>query len=261
MEEHCGLMREIIIAADKNELSKIAAERFVDIATAAIREQGRFVVALSGGSTPKSLNNLLASDGFRNRIDWNKVTFFFGDERDVPPDADESNFRMANETLFTPLGIAKEKVYRWQTELNDADQTVSEYKKCLSNFFGPGSAKELPVFDLILLGMGPDGHTASLFPYTKALHETVESVSKNWIEKLQTWRFTFTFPIINNAANIIFLAAGAEKADALKKVVEDTQDCEQFPSQCVVPRNGKLVWLVDSAAARDLDKNILTIHN
>jgi 6-phosphogluconolactonase len=254
-------MREIIVTKDKDELSKLAAERFIDIATGSIDEQGRFVVALSGGSTPKSLNNLLASDDFRNRIDWNKVGFFFGDERDVPPDAEESNFRMANESLFTPLGIADDNIFRWRTELHDADKTVSKYQGELNSFFGLKSDGEFPVFDLILLGMGPDGHTASLFPHTKTLQEMIKPVAKNWVEKLQTWRFTFTFPTINNAANVIFLAAGSEKADVLKKVVDGPQNCEQFPSQCVKPHNGKLVWLVDSAAASQLDNNILTIHN
>jgi 6-phosphogluconolactonase len=254
-------MREIIVAADKNELSQIAAENFIDIAAAAIDERDRFVVALSGGSTPTSVNNLLVSNDFRNRIDWNKAVFFFGDERDVPPDAYESNFRMANETLFTPLEIAGENIFRWPTELHDADKTVSEYQRLLSECFGLKSESEFPVFDLILLGMGPDGHTASLFPHTKALKETAAPVAKNWVEKLQTWRFTFTFPIINNAANVVFLTSGDEKANALKRVIEGSQDCDELPSKCVEPHNGKLVWLVDSAAAAYLGKNILTIHN
>jgi 6-phosphogluconolactonase len=254
-------MREIIVAADKEELSKIAAEKFIDVAATAIDEKNRFVVALSGGSTPKSVNNLLVSKDFRNRMDWNKVVFFFGDERDVPPDAEESNFRMANETLFRPLGIADENIFRWPTDLHDADKTVNEYQKSLRDFFGLKSDSEFPIFDLVLLGIGPDGHTASLFPHTRALKETAALAAKNWVEKLQTWRFTFTFPTINNATNVIFLASGNEKADALKKVIEGPQDCEELPSQCVTPRNGILVWLVDSAAASYLDKNIPTIHN
>lgn len=254
-------MHEIIVAAGKNELSRIAAERFIEIAVSAIGENGRFAVALSGGSTPRSLFNLLATEEFRTRIDWNKVYFFFGDERDVPPDADESNFRMANETLFLPLGIDESNIFRWKTELNNADKTVSEYQRALIDFFDLNGTDEFPVFDLILLGIGPDGHTASLFPYTEALHETAKTVTKNWVEKLRTWRFTLTFPTINNASKLLFLASGDEKADILKKILEGPQNCEQLPSQCVKPNNGKLIWLMDSAAAKSLDNNDLPIHN
>jgi len=252
-------MREVVVAKDKTELTQIAAERFVDIAETAIVKTDRFAVALSGGSTPRALYSLLSS-AFQDAIDWNKVFFFFGDERDVLSDDDESNFRMARETLFRPLLIADSNVFRWRTDLNDVDKTVDDYQKHLTDQFDLSSG-EFPVFDLILLGMGPDGHTASLFPETEALNETERTVTKNRVEKLNTWRFTFTFPTINSAKNVMFLATGDEKADVLKQVLEGLKNCSLLPSQCVDPQNGNLVWLVDSTAASLLDKGTVTIHN
>lgn len=252
-------MREIVVAKDKAELKQIAAERFVDIAQTAIAENGRFAIALSGGSTPRALYSLLSSS-FRDALEWSKVFFFFGDERNVQPDDDDSNFRMARETLFGPLLIANSNIFRWRTELNGANKTVDDYQKQLTDLFDLSSGK-FPVFDLILLGMGPDGHTASLFPETTALDEAKASVAKNWVEKLNTWRFTFTFPTINCAKNIMFLAAGDEKAEVLRQVFEGPKDCSLLPSQCVDPQNGSLVWLIDSAAAYLLDKSVGTIHN
>lgn len=252
-------MREIIVAKDKAELNRIAAKKFIEIATTAVNKNGRFAVALSGGSSPRALYSLLSAS-FREAVDWNKVFFFLGDERDVPPDSDESNFRMADETLFVPLNVSERNVFRWKTELNGPDETVNNYKRSLTEFFGLKSG-DFPTFDLILLGMGPDGHTASLFPNTEALNETNETVTKNWVEKLNTWRFTFTFPTINAAKNVMFLAAGDEKADVLKEVLEGPTDCRRLPSQCINPLNGRLVWLIDSEAAKHLSNDILTIHN
>lgn len=252
-------MREIVVAKDKAELTQIAAERFVNIAETAIVKTGRFAVALSGGSTPRTLYSLLSS-AFQVAIDWNKVFFFFGDERNVPPDDEESNFRMANETLFKPLSISDSNIFRWQTELNDVNITIDSYKQALTGFFNLNAGK-FPIFDLILLGMGPDGHTASLFPDTDALDETEDMICKNWVEKLKIWRFTFKFSTINRAKNIMFLAAGAEKAEILKQVLEGPKNCRLLPSQCVDPQNGDLVWLVDSAAASLLHKSVVTIHN
>lgn len=252
-------MREIIVAKDKAELNQIAAKKFIELAKTAVNKNDRFAVALSGGSTPRALYSLLAAS-FREAVDWNKVFFFFGDERDVLPNDDESNFRMANETFFKPLDVSEQHIFRWKTELNDPDKTVDEYERSLDVFFYLKSG-EFPVFDLILLGMGPDGHTASLFPNTEALNETSRIVAKNWVEKLNTWRFTFTFSTINNAKNVMFLVAGEEKAEVLKQILEEPKNCAILPSQCVAPANGKLVWHVDSSAAKLLSNNILTIHN
>jgi len=236
-----------------NKLNYFAAEKFVEIANKAIEENGRFTVALAGGSTPKSLYQLLASDSFKNQIDWTKVFFFFGDERNVSPDSEESNFRMANESLFAPLQISDENIFRWQTELKDAERTAEDYEVSVTVFFALPEDK-LPRFDLILLGMGDDGHTASLFPFTEALKEGKKNVVVNWVEKLNTNRLTFTYPTINNASNVIFLVSGESKAEALKEILEGKCQPEKYPAQSVKPENGELFWLVDDKAAAFLDR-------
>ncbi len=237
------------------DLNNFAAEKFVELADQAIKEHGQFTVALAGGSTPKSLYQLLASKTFRDKIEWSRVSFFFGDERHVPPDDPQSNFRMANETLFQPLKILKKNIFRWIAEEKFAEIVADDYELWIWKVF---TDKELhteedgddePSFDLILLGMGADGHTASLFPFTEALRETDKIAVANYVEKLQTTRLTLTFPVINNAANIIFLVAGADKAAILHEVLEGEFEPEKLPSQSVKPNNGKLLWLVDDKAA------------
>lgn len=238
-------MQEIVVARDKDELNALAAAKFVEIANSAITNSGRFTVALAGGSTPKSLYRLLAGSEFKDKIDWAKVFFFFGDERYVPPTDTESNFRMARETLFDPLRTPVENIFRWPTESASAEQAAEEYEKTLRNFFS-GS----PRFDLVLLGVGADGHTASLFPYTEALIETSRSAVSNWVEKLGACRLTMTFPMLNSAANIIFLVAGEEKAPVLKEILGGEYLPEKYPAQGINPGNSNLYWLLDEAAAR-----------
>ncbi len=246
------------------ELNQFAAEKFIEIGNAAIEERNEFIVALAGGSTPKALYQLLASENYKNKIDWSKVFFFFGDERNVPLDDAESNFRMANETLFEPLEISEFNINRWNTEENDLNKIAESYEdRLIIGFSYAASNEELkpksfnlneeniefPRFDLILLGMGTDGHTASLFPFTPALNETKKTAVANYVEKLNSWRFTLTFPVINNAANIIFLVKGEDKAGTLKKVLEGEFEPQKFPSQNVRPSDGNLFWLADSSAA------------
>ncbi len=242
-------MKKVIIAKDSDELNKIAAGKFVSIARNTLKKKDKFTVALAGGSTPKSLYNLLASDEFRSQIDWKKVFFFFGDERNVLPDSDESNFRMANENLLKPLQISPENIFRWETELEDAEKIAENYEKTIEEFFNLAE-NEFPRFDLILLGMGEDGHTASLFPFSRALRETKRIAVVNFVEKLNTNRLTFTFPTTNNASNIIFLISGAAKANALKEILEGESQPEKFPAQNVSLKNGNLFWLIDAPAAR-----------
>lgn len=232
------------------QLNLFAAEKFVEIAEQAIKRQrhSRMTVALAGGSTPKSLYRLLAGDQFRDKIDWRRVKFFFGDERNVLPDDADSNFRMANENLLQPLQIEDENIYRWQTELQNAEQIAAEYASEIEDFFESNQ----PRFDLILLGMGADGHTASLFPFTDALHETEKIAVVNRVEKLDTTRFTLTFPIINNARNVIFLVKGADKAEVLRDVLQGEPQPDKLPSQNVKPQNGELFWLLDDEAAEFL---------
>ncbi|MGI8788397.1 MAG: 6-phosphogluconolactonase [Pyrinomonadaceae bacterium] len=236
------------IFSDIEQMNFFAAENFVGIADYAINRRGRFTVALSGGSTPKSLFRLLTSEKFSSRIDWSKTFFFFGDERNVLPDNTESNFRMASENLFQTLKIADENIFCWQTELGDAEKIAEDYERKIIEFFNLKNSN-LPRFDLILLGMGADGHTASLFPFSPALFETEKIAVANPVEKLNTTRLTLTFPVINNAANIIFLVSGAEKAAALKEILEGKRKPEKFPAQNVQPKNGNLLWLLDEKSA------------
>ena len=246
---------------DIESLNNFAAERFVEIAKESIEKRKSFVVALAGGSTPKSLYQLLASDKFKDKIDWSKVFFFFGDERNVLPEDPESNFRMINESLFERLQIPDTggfrwkdtNIIRWNTETKDVNEVAEDYETAIYVFFALDEEERFPRFDLILLGMGADGHTASLFPFTEALHNTEKIAVANYVEKLQTTRLTFTFSTINNAANIIFLVAGAEKAETLKKVLQGEFQPLKFPSQNVRPKNGELLWLIDAQCGKIIE--------
>lgn len=235
----------IKIFDDAEQLNRFAAEKFVEIADEAIENRGQFTVALAGGSTPKSLYQLLASNDFQSKINWKPIFFFFGDERNVAPDSDESNFKMVNETLLEPLNIDVDKIYRWHVEREIQKKIGDDYAEDIKYFF-----RGFPNFDLILLGMGNDGHTASLFPFTEALKETEKLAVANRVEKLDTTRFTLTFPVINNARNVIFLVKGADKAETLRTVLQGEFQPEKYPSQNVKPTSGNLFWLVDREAAR-----------
>ena len=241
----------IQIFPNLTELNNFAAEKFIEIGNSAIKERNKFTVALAGGSTPKSLYRLLTSSEYKNKIEWEKVFFFFGDERNVSPENDECNFKMANDNLLEPLRIDAKNIFRWQTELQDPEKIAGNYAQTIKDFFNLNE-NEFPRFDLILLGMGDDGHTASLFPLTEALKETERIAVSNRVEKLDTTRLTFTFPTINNAANIIFLVSGAAKAETLQKVLQDEFQPEKFPSQAIQPKNGNLFWLIEESAARFL---------
>lgn len=244
------MLKNLVVSEDLQTLGRRAAEMFVRVGNEAIERTNRFTVALSGGSTPKLLFQTLAGADFRGRIDWTKTRFFFGDERFVPPDSAQSNYGSARDNLFEPLRIAPENIFRWRTQLASAAEAALDYEKTLIDFFQTA----LPRFDLILLGLGADGHTASLFPETAALNETQKIVVANRVEKLQTCRLTFTFPLINNAANVVFLVSGAEKAETLKTVLEGEFEPQKLPAQAVKPRDGDLFWFADEAAARLLTR-------
>ena len=228
---------------DTRDLFNFAADKFIELANAAIAERGKFIVALAGGSTPKELYKLLAT----KNLAWEKVLFFFGDERNVPIDSDESNYKTANETLFKPLNINPNNIYRWQTELDTPEKIAADYAEKVNNF--------APKFDLILLGIGNDGHTASLFPHTAALHEIEKSAVENWVEKLNAWRFTLTFKTVNNARNIIFLVKGDDKAEVLDAVLQGEFRPGELPSQNVKPNNGEVLWLSDENAVKLLRRD------
>jgi 6-phosphogluconolactonase len=250
---------------DIEELNRFAAERFVEIANGAIEKNGRFTVSLAGGSTPKALYRLLASPEFANKTDWSKVFFFFGDERNVPTDDEESNFRMARENLLEPLNIPENQIFRWKTELNDAEKIAADYEETIVSYFRPIRANQEPeefhLFDLMILGMGADGHTASIFPFTEALNEKVKSAVANRVEKLGQTRLTLTLPVIRNSSNVMFLVAGAEKAEALREVLEGDYDPETYPAQIARPNSGNLLWLVDSEAAREIQDSKFKIQD
>jgi 6-phosphogluconolactonase len=242
--------RSIEVVSTAADLFHAAAEEFIRAGRDAIGAQGRFTVALSGGSTPKSLYSLLAAN-YAN-FAWNRVFLFFGDERHVPPTDPESNYRMVNESLLSKITIPPENVFRVRAENSDADAAASEYETQLRRFFELKSG-EFPRFDLILLGMGPDGHTASLFPDSAALEEKSRLVVANWVEKFKTHRITFTFPVLNRAAEVMFLASGPDKADMVYQILETTPT-PSFPSQRVQPSDGKLLWMLDEAAAAKLKR-------
>jgi len=236
---------EILICADPAELAREAARRFAELADVFVRDVGKFSVALSGGSTPKAMFQILAEKPFANSLPWQSIYFFWGDERCVPPDHPDSNFRMANEALLARVPIPRENIFRIPAEDEDPHRAATRYEETLRNFF----KEETPHFDLVFLGMGPDGHTASLFPKSEALHRNDRVAVANYVEKFQSWRITLTAETINRARNVIFLIAGADKAPALQKVLEGTSDLEQYPSQLIQPYFGALLWLVDEAAA------------
>jgi 6-phosphogluconolactonase len=243
-------LREIKLVADAAELAREAAETFVRLATEAVAAKGSFSVALSGGSTPKALFGLLAGE-YLDRVPWRETHFFWGDERHVPPDHPDSNYRMTREAMLSTAPVPPENVHRVEAENPDAADAADAYGRTLERWFGtrPG---EFPRVDLVLLGMGPDGHTASLFPHTTALHETARSVVANWVPKFDAYRITLTAPVLNNAANVLFLVAGADKAEALHEVHEGARNPDEYPSQLVRPTSGSLRWLVDRAAAARL---------
>jgi 6-phosphogluconolactonase len=242
---------------DLQGISRAAADEFVAVSRQSIKDHGRFTVALSGGSTPKALHAILVEHSAKNPklIDWSRVQIFFGDERHVPPDHPDSNFRMANETLLSKVPIPKENIHRIRCENSDAVQAAAQYDAELAQVFQL-EANEFPRFDLILLGMGPDGHTASLFPKTAALKDLTKRVVANWVQKFNTWRVTFTRPTINNAASVMLMVAGEDKAAALAEVMNGGSP-ETYPVKYVKPTNGTVIWLVDRAAARlvkDIDR-------
>jgi 6-phosphogluconolactonase len=243
---------EIRILTTPQELSEAAAEEVLRDANEAVKARGCFTIALSGGSTPKSLFNLLATNA-RNALPWDRMYFFWGDERHVPPTDQDSNYRMAEEVMLSKVPVPPGNVFRMAAENPDAARVAEDYEKTLRKFFqlAPG---DIPQFDLILLGMGPDGHTASLFPGTAALQEKSRLVVSNWVEKLKTNRLSFTLPVLNAARCVAFLVSGTDKAPALKTVLEENASAEQYPAKLVNPSVGKLIWFLDRAAASSLSK-------
>jgi 6-phosphogluconolactonase len=231
----------VSVYESSEELAEAAAQEFATRADEAIRERGRFAVVLAGGSTPKATYGILARD-YRDRIDWNNVHVFFGDERSVPPDDDDSNYKMARGSLLDHVPIGS--VHRMQGEL-PPDEAAAAYEQDLRDFFGSDA---LPAFDLILLGTGDDGHTASLFPETSALEVHNRWVVANPVLKLETTRITLTVPAINAARAVYFLVAGEGKAAPVAEILEGNPDPREYPASLIQPENGP-TWMLDRAAA------------
>jgi 6-phosphogluconolactonase len=234
---------KIQVFPNADGLAQAAARRVVDAARESIARSGTFTFTLSGGSTPKALYELLANDEYRDRIDWPRVEIFFGDERTVPPDHPDSNYRMANQALLSKVPIKPENIHRMRGEI-DPEQAAKEYGQLLKRRFGDDGGP-----DLVLLGIGDDGHTASLFPHTAALRETKHRAFANPVPKLNTTRLTLTAPLINRAGEILVLSAGENKAPVIRQILEEPPDPDRLPIQMIFPASGNLTYLLDVAAA------------
>lgn len=243
--EASGSLAQIEIYDNPQELAWAAALRFAGMAEQCVAERGKFAVALSGGSTPKAMLALLAQKPFADSVPWNSIYFFWGDERCVPPDHVDSNYRMASEALLAKVNVPQQNIFRIPAEDEDHQRAAESYSATLHQFFN----SEVPQFDLVFLGMGADGHTASLFPGTAALQITDRIVTANFVEKLNAWRITLTAPTINYAHQVIFLIAGKDKGAALQEVLEGERQPETYPSQLINPTSKSLLWMLDEAAA------------
>lgn len=234
------------ILPDETHLAEAAADRLIGIVEATLRYRQIADVALAGGSTPRAMNALLAAEPRRNHVKWDRVRFFFGDERTVPPTDPESNYNMTRETLFEPLGIPENHIFRIHGE-DDPQAAAESYAQVLVRELG-----RRPRFDLLFLGMGPDGHTASIFPGTLNAIDDGKLVVANWVEKFKTWRITLTPDVINDATHVVVTTGGASKADALHAALDGPRDPDTYPVQLVAPQDGELHWIIDEAAAEKL---------
>jgi 6-phosphogluconolactonase len=236
---------------DREFFEKVA-EQIAKVAKQVLAKKERMSMALSGGTTPRALYETFTSERWKDKIEWDRIDFFFGDERDVSPMSERSNFRMANEFFFKPLEIQPSQIFRWQTEIIEVNEVASSYERTIRRYFDL-AANEVPVFDLFLLGMGDDGHTASLFPFTRALDVTDRLAVANRVEKFDSNRLTMTYPVINNAFRIFFIVPGFDKAKALRDVLEGEQNFAKFPAQRIKPvKRGKLLWFISSSAGSEL---------
>ena len=237
----------LLVTADAISLFEAAAELVVQSAAEAVAARGRFTIGLSGGSTPKALYALLAAQPWRDRIDWPKTHFFWSDERWVPPTDKQSNSRMVHETLLSKVSVPAENIHRIETGSGEPQESAAKYEQEIRKIVG-----ERPQIDLNLLGLGTNGHTASLFPHQPALKVRDRLVVADYIDEVKMSRITFTVSLINESRTILFLVSGNEKAPVLREVLGGPQNTEQLPAQLIRAKDGKLIWLADAAASADL---------
>ncbi len=242
---------QIRVFSDMATLSRALAEHVAARAMERAREGRRFSVALSGGHTPRPLYERLACEPLASRIPWPSLDLFQVDERAVPPDDPQSNYRMIRQSLLDRVALAAANFHRMEAERANLDAAAEHYEQLLAERLVPAVGHP-PRFDLILLGLGPDGHTASLFPGTRALAEQTRWVVPNFVSKLNAYRMTLTYPVLNAAGEIVFMVSGEEKRDILRQALEGQRDPEQWPAQAVQPVAGHVVWFVDKAAAGGL---------
>ena len=243
--------QNIQVFSTNPELIRAAADYFLNLTAEAIKIRGEATLALAGGSTPKNLYALLATPAYRNALDWTKVHVFWGDERHVPPDHPESNYRMAHDTMLSRLPIPADHIHRMEGERPNAQDAANAYETLLQTHFKIRHPA-IPRFDVVLLGLGPDGHTASLFPGTTAVHEQERWVAAPWVEKFHTHRITLTPVLLNQASQIGFLVSGQDKSSALRAVLDSHYQPDEFPAQIIQPTHGTVTWFLDNAAAQDL---------
>ncbi len=249
---------EIRLSSDRQTLAATAAEFVQSVGREAVREKGQFLIALSGGATPALLYEALTSPAFAGRFDWSRTTFFFGDERCVPPDDSRSNYALANKALFMPLHIAPSQVCRMAGESRDQQAAAADYEQHLRRATKT-LAPALPQLDLILLGLGEDGHTASLFPGSPILRDRRSVIAVTHSPKDPPTRLTMTLGVINRASVVLFLVAGAGKAGVVSAILDPKTEADrQLPASLVAPDEGRLVWLLDPAAAAGLSRDRLS---
>jgi 6-phosphogluconolactonase len=246
---------EISVLPDRAAVARAAVERFVAVAQAALAARGTFAVALSGGSTPRDLYGLLACEPWKGEVDWRRTHLFWGDERCVPPDHPQSNYRLAREVLLDRIPTAPENVHRLKAERPDRQAAAKAYADEIARFV-PVDDGGIPRFDLMLLGLGSDGHTASLLPGSALVHEQRQIVAVSDREREGIIRLTVTPPVLRHAAVLLFVVTGEDKAAALREVLEGEEHAGRYPAQVVRQAQGDVVWLVDGAAAARLSDRL-----
>jgi 6-phosphogluconolactonase len=244
---------EILVGEDLDEAIQIATGQFVALARYRAAAGRELYVALSGGKAPQPMFRKLVQEPFVSLVPWKHIHFFWGDERNVPPGDPESNYSMANDLLFSHVAVPRSSIHRIPAGDGTAVEAADLYEKTLRAIVPQANGR--PRFDLVMLGVGTNGHTASLFPHRPTLHETERLVVADHVDEVNGWRVSLTLPVLNNAAQITFLATGGEKAEVAKKVIEGSRDPESTPAQLIAPSEGNLTWILDAAAARELHRS------